>query len=89
MLKNLSQLFQAEAENLVKVRRQLHQQPELSMEEFETTKFVAKELAALGIEYKLGEATGVIGTIYGGQPGKTVLLRGDMDALPVPELNEG
>ena len=89
MLKNLSQLFQAEAENLVKVRRQLHQQPELSMEEFETTKFVAKELAALGIEYKLGEPTGVIGTIYGGQPGKTVLLRGDMDALPVPELNEG
>ena len=59
------------------------------MEEYETTKKVASELDKLGVPYRLTEPTGLIATIKGNKEGKTVLLRADMDALSVQELNEG
>lgn len=75
-------------EELVKLRRTLHAQPELSFEEFETTNFVCRYLEELGIPYERTEPTGVIATIEGGKTGKTVALRADMDALPVQQLND-
>jgi amidohydrolase len=73
-------------------RRHLHQHPELGFQEFETAKFVAERLQSLGVEdIRTGIAvTGVIGLIRGTKPGagKVVLLRADMDALPIQEENE-
>ena len=70
-------------------RRYLHQHPEIAYQEENTARFVAERLRDLGIEVKTGVAsTGVLGTLRGGQPGKTVLLRADMDALPMDELND-
>jgi amidohydrolase len=75
-------------DELVGVRRRLHAHPELSMIEHETARFVADELRRLNIDdvrTAVGK-TGVLGTLRGGQPGPTTLLRADMDALPVREL---
>ncbi|MBC5638016.1 amidohydrolase [Ornithinibacillus sp. BX22] len=75
-------------EELTALRRKLHSEPELSWEEYNTTNFVCDYLGQLGISYRRTEPTGVIATIHGGKPGKTVALRGDMDALSVEELNQ-
>ncbi|MEN2465756.1 amidohydrolase [Ornithinibacillus sp. JPR2-1] len=75
-------------EELTTLRRKLHSEPELSWEEYNTTNFVCDYLDQLGISYRRAEPTGVIATIHGGKPGKTVALRGDMDALSVEELNQ-
>lgn len=73
-------------------RRHLHQHPELGFQEFETARFVAERLQALGVEdIRTGIAvTGVTGLIRGSAPGtgKVVLLRADMDALPIQEEND-
>src|SRR5918992_547693 len=72
-------------------RRHLHEHPELGFEEVETSRFVAERLGSLGVEdVQTGIAkTGVTGLIRGGKgPGKTVLLRADMDALPIHEEND-
>jgi len=70
-------------------RRHLHQHPELEMQEENTARFVAEKLRDLGIETTVGIATtGVLGLLHGAHPGKTVLLRADMDALPIEELND-
>lgn len=67
-------------------RRHLHQYPELSNREFKTAKYVEDHLRKLGLEVRTGVAkTGVIGILKGAQPGPTVALRADMDALPVTE----
>ena len=74
---------------LVADRRYLHENPELGMAEVNTARFVAERLRELGIETRTGIAnTGVLGVLRGKQPGKTVLLRADMDALPIDELND-
>ncbi|HEX3551373.1 MAG TPA: M20 family metallopeptidase [Candidatus Elarobacter sp.] len=77
-------------DDLVAVRRRLHALPELSMVEHDTAAFVAGELRALGLdEVRTGiGVTGVLGTLKGGQPGPVTLLRADMDALPIVELNQ-
>lgn len=67
-------------------RRYLHQHPELSNREFETQKYLVKQLKALGYEVQSGVAhTGVVAVLRGGRPGPVVALRSDMDALPVTE----
>lgn len=63
----------------------LHQHPELGFTEKVTFEFVVKKLTEYGIEAKRLGRTGVIATIQGGQPGKTVAIRADMDALPIQE----
>ncbi|WP_409304142.1 M20 family metallopeptidase [Peribacillus sp. SCS-155] len=75
------------SEELTELRRKLHSEPELSWEEENTTAFVCEYLENLGIPYRRTEPTGVIATIEGGKSGKTVALRGDMDALSVEQLN--
>ena len=67
-------------------RRDFHQHPELSNREVRTSKIVAEQLRALGLEVRTGIAhTGVVGILRGGKPGPTIALRADMDALPVTE----
>lgn len=82
--------FLAEARSLfdytVALRRDLHMHPELGFHEIRTAGIVAKELDALGIEVRKGVGkTGVVGLLEGARPGPTVLLRFDMDALPIQE----
>jgi amidohydrolase len=71
------------------IRRHLHQNPELSKEEFETADFICRKLVEFGISYKRNVGgTGVVGIIEGKNPGfATIALRADMDALPVIEEN--
>ena len=67
-------------------RRDFHEHPELSNNEFKTAEKVAAHLRSLGMEVKTGVAiTGVVGILKGGKPGPVVGLRADMDALPVTE----
>jgi amidohydrolase len=70
----------------IKIRRRLHQSPELAFAELETGKLVARELAKLGIKVKRGVGrTGLIGILNGNGNAGVVALRADMDALPVTE----
>ncbi len=74
---------QAEA---VAIRRDLHRHPELAFEENRTSAMIAEKLTKLGLEVQTGVAkTGVVGMLRGGRPGKTVLVRADIDALPIIE----
>ena len=72
-------------------RRYLHQHPELGFQEENTARFVAERLRTLNLDaLQTGVAkTGVVGVLHGGKgPGRCVLLRADMDALPIDELND-
>lgn len=74
---------------LVEIRRDFHQYPEFGMEEFRTMGKIVEYLEEMGIEYVKGVATtGIVGIIRGANPGKTVALRADMDALPIEELKD-
>ncbi|WP_085994252.1 amidohydrolase [Oceanobacillus senegalensis] len=74
---------------LVEFRRDLHMYPELSHTEVNTPRKVADYLSALGIEVRTGVGgRGVVGTLKGDKPGKTVALRADFDALPIQEEND-
>ena len=75
------------SDELTALRRRLHSEPELPWEEVQTTQFICDYLDGLGIPYQRTEPTGVIANIEGQPGGKTVALRGDMDALPVEQLN--
>jgi amidohydrolase len=70
----------------IKHRRHIHQQPELSNREFNTSAYVASQLRALGLEIRtpIGK-TGVVALLRGARPGPTVALRAELDALPYTE----
>lgn len=70
---------------VIQMRREFHMNPEVSMQEYNTCKRIKEELEKMGVEYKGIAGTGVIATIKGTKPGKTVALRGDIDALAVVE----
>lgn len=73
-------------EAIIAHRHYLHQHAELSFQEKETTAYLVEQLTKLGIPVQsFDDYTGCIATIQGGQPGKTVLLRADIDALPIQE----
>ena len=75
-------------ESVIDLRRTLHRWPELGFQEKRTSALVAEYLQALGIEVRTGVAqTGVLGTLHGNGAGKTVLLRADMDGLPIEEAS--
>jgi amidohydrolase len=70
-------------------RRDFHQHPELSNRELRTAGIVAKHLQGLGLEVQTGVAkTGVVAVLEGARPGPTIVLRADMDALPVTEQTD-
>jgi len=69
----------------IEMRRHLHQYPEVSGQEIQTCAYIQETLTKAGIENKVMGDTGVLGIIHGKGPGKTVLLRADIDALPIQE----
>ena len=76
-------------EEIVKFRRWFHRHPELGFEEFETSKFIENYLRGLGLDVRTGYAkTGISAVLEGALPGNTVLLRADIDGLPVKEAVE-
>ncbi len=71
---------------LICLRREIHQSPELAFQEHKTSALVCRELEKFGVSYSGGIAgTGVIARIHGSIPGPTILLRADLDALPIHE----
>lgn len=88
MVDDLKRLSDSLFPRVVAWRRALHQRPELAFEEHETARFVAEQLAPLGLDVQTGVAqTGVVATVEGALPGPTLALRADMDALPIHEQN--
>jgi amidohydrolase len=82
----VDKLVERFAPEIIKMREQIHQNPELGNREFQTAKLVAGHLRSLGMEVSTGIAhTGVVGILKGGKPGAVVAVRADMDALPVTE----
>jgi len=76
-------------DELVRDRRHLHAHPELGFEEHETAAFIAERLRSLGLEVRMGVGqTGVVGVLRGPDASRTVMLRADMDALPIEEEND-
>ena len=78
---------------IIEMRRYFHENPELSNMEFNTLKRICEELDKMGVEYTVIENGGILGKIVGKAEGRKVLLRADIDALPVQEtpdnLKEG
>ena len=75
-------------DEIIDNRRHFHKYPELSFQEFNTSKIIEKKLNEMGITVETGIAkTGLVGTINGSSNGKTIALRADMDALPIEETS--
>ncbi len=75
--------------DLIRWRRHLHQHPELSFEEHETSRFVTERLSEIpGMEISHPAATSVVGVLKGARSGRILAIRADMDALPITEENE-
>lgn len=85
---NIDKLADKYEDYIIKMRRHFHMNPELSKFEYKTSETIQEELDKLDIPYEVYIETGVIGRIKGAKPGKTVLLRADIDALEVQEAND-
>ena len=73
-------------EKFIGIRRRIHEYPEIAFEEVKTAALVSQTLSSLDIEHQTGVGrTGVVGHIRGARPGPTLLIRADMDALPMQE----
>ena len=85
----ISRLSEKFFSDIREVRRHLHQHPELSFAENQTSDFIALQLEKLGVSYRRGFVkTGIVATLGKSQPGKPcIALRADMDALPIEEKN--
>ena len=81
-------LSEEELERLSATRREIHRFPELGFQEVRTSNLVFERLSQLGLEPERVVETGVIALLDSGVPGPTVMLRADMDALPLQEENE-
>lgn len=77
-----------ERDHLVSLRRYFHTHPELPREEYETAKFIEEELHKLGLNTRRVGETGVYALLEGTKPGKALILRADIDALPITETHE-
>ena len=73
---------------IIDIRRDFHQHPELSLEEYRTRDRIIEYLREMEIEHKIVADTGVMGIIRGKEVGKTVGLRADMDALPIDDKKD-
>lgn len=90
MLKEkIRQLAKQYAPDFIAIRHHLHAHPELSYQEFETSKFVQQQLSRIGIPFEVMAGTGVVGLLKGNNADSRVIaLRADMDALPIEEEND-
>jgi len=75
-------------DEMLTIRRDFHRHPELGLHEVRTSQIVYDRLNEMGMEVRRCTDTGVIGVLRGGAPGKTLLLRCDIDALPVKEESD-
>ncbi len=88
MVEKIKALAKQYAGEFIDVRHHLHAHPELSYQEFETSKFVQHKLSEMGIPFSIKATTGVIGIIKGNNPDSRIIaLRADIDALPIREEN--
>ena len=85
---NISETIQSCREEIIRLRRDFHRHPELGMQEVRTGKIVAEYLSDCGMEVTRLNTTGVSGLLRGASSGPTLLMRADMDALPIQELSE-
>ena len=89
MINKIKSLAKELKNDVIDIRRQVHQSPGLSFEEYETSNLIQSLLTSWNIEYDLLTETGIVATIKGRNPEKkTVALRADIDALPIQEKNE-
>lgn len=89
MYAKIKALAKQYAPEFIDVRHHLHAHPELSYQEYETSKFVQQRLTELGIPFEVKATTGVVGLIKGKNPeSRIIALRADMDALPIQEEND-
>lgn len=89
MLEKLYIQLEERYTEMVEIRRYLHMNPEPSFHESETAAYIRNYYEQLGVEVKHGVGgNGVVATIRGAKPGKTVALRADFDALPIQDLKE-
>ena len=83
---NIRNLYDQSESWMIELRRWFHRHPELSLQEKETSGKIQEELTKLGIPYQvLAPNYGIVATIQGSRPGKKIVLRADIDALPVTE----
>ncbi len=89
MLKEkIKSLAKKYSDEFIQVRHHLHAHPELSYQEFETSKFIQSKLKEIGIDFEVKATTGVVAIIKGKDPeSRVIALRADMDALPIQEEN--
>jgi amidohydrolase len=89
MIDKIKKLAKEYSEEFIAIRHHLHANPELSYQEFETSKFIQSKLSQFGIPYQIKATTGVVGLIKAKNPDIRVFaIRADMDALPITEENE-
>ena len=83
---SVRQLVQRERQNVIATRRDLHRIPETGFNEVKTSAYMAERLRGLGLTVQTGLAQyGVVGMLSTGKPGPTLMIRADMDALPIAE----
>lgn len=87
MREKLMDMLESRKDEMIKIRRYLHENPELSFQEEKTAQYIEEFYKGkdVEIETNVGNGYGIIVTIQGGQPGKTIGLRADFDALPIKE----
>ena len=89
MIEKIKTLARQYAPDFIEIRRHLHANPELSYQEFETSKFVQTKLNEFGIPFEIKATTGVVGLIKGkNADSRIIAIRADMDALPILEEND-
>ncbi len=89
LIEKIKALSREYAPEFIGIRHLLHAHPELSYQEFETSRFIQNRLADMNIPFKVMATTGVVGIIEGRNPGTRIIaLRADMDALPIKEEND-
>ena len=89
MIDKIKKLAKEYSSEFIEIRHHLHANPELSYQEFETSKFIQGKLSGFGIPYEIKATTGVVGLIKGKKPESRVFaIRADIDALPILEEND-
>ncbi len=87
--RRIQQLAKQYADEFIQIRHHLHAHPELSYQEYETSRFIQQKLQEYAIPFEVKAGTGVVGLLEGKNQDKRVIaLRGDMDALPIKEEND-
>ena len=83
---DIGRLAEEQKDYVIQARHYLHSHPEVGEQEVNTTRYICGELEKMGVAVQTFEGiTGCVGTINGARPGKTVMLRADIDALPIEE----